>query len=196
MPPTAVATPTLITDAGYLFIAPLATAVPANTVAGSIFTDAWPVGFLPLGATQDGSTFSYTTNVEAIQVAEFYDPIKYATTSRNGSMAFNLANFSLSNYRRALNGGTAALTATSGTGATSLFTIAPAAVGGEVRCMIGWESLDNTVRLICYQTIQGGEIASSFKKAPDYAVIPCTFNLEVPASGTPFNMYSAGVARG
>jgi len=196
MPPAAVATPSILTDPGYLFIAPLLTAVPTNTVAGSVFTDTWQAAWLPLGATSEGSDFSYSTEVEPINVAEFFDPIKYATTSRAGSIAFNLASFTLTNYRRALNGGVSALTPTSGTGATALYTLSPPTPGAEVRCMIGWESLDNTVRLIGHQTIQGGEITSAFKKAPDYATVPCTFNFEVPAAGQPWTMYSAGASRG
>lgn len=195
MPPAAVATPNVLTDPGYLWIAPLATAVPTNTVAGSVFTDAWAAAWIPLGATSEGSEFAYSTEVEPIEVAEFFDPISYRTTSRSGSIAFNLANYTLSNYRRALNGGVAALTATSGTGATALYTVEPPTPGAEVRCMIGWESLDNTVRLICHQTLQGGEITSAFKKAPDLAVIPCTFQLEVPAAGKPWTMYGAGATR-
>ena len=62
--------------------------------------------------------------------------------------------------------------------------------GNEVRIMIGWESLDNTMRLICCQTIQGGEVAAAFKKAPDVAAIPCTFNLEMPVGAAPFKLSS------
>lgn len=193
---SAVATPQILVNPGYLFIAPLLTAVPTNTVAGSIFTDSWAAAWIPLGATEEGTEFSYSTEVEPIEVAEFFDPIQYATTSRAGSIAFNLASFTLSNFRRSINGGTAALTATSGATTTSLFTLNPPAPGAEVRCMIGWESLDNTLRLIGHQTIQGGEVATAFKKAPDKAVIPCTFNFEVPAAGNPWTMYSAGTARG
>ena len=195
MAPAAVATPAVLTDPGYLFIAPLASTVPTNTVTGSVFTDSWAAAWLPLGATEEGSTFSYETTVEPITVAEFFDPIAWRTTERSGSIAFNLANYALSNYRRALNGGTAALTPTSGTGATALYTVEPPTPGSEVRCMIGWESLDNTVRLICHQTIQGGTIESAFAKAPALAVIPCTFQLEVPTAGKPFTMYGAGASR-
>ncbi len=63
MPPAAVAVPKVLTDPGYLFIAPLLTALPANTGAGSVFTDAWPVAWLPLGATTEGSKFSYSSEV-------------------------------------------------------------------------------------------------------------------------------------
>jgi hypothetical protein len=180
-----------------LWIAPLGTTDPTNTVAGSVFTDDPAVAWVPLGATTEGSTFSYETSVEAISVAEFFDPIRYATTERKGSIAFNLASFTLSNYQRALNGGIAALTALSGTGATSLFKLEPPDPGTEVRSMILWESTDRTLRLLLRQTLQGGSIESAFKKAPDIAAIPCTFNLEVPTGGgKPFTFWSAGTNRG
>ncbi|GAB3884588.1 hypothetical protein [Terrabacter terrigena] len=192
-----VAAPVVLTDPGMLWLAALGTADPTNTVAGSVFTDDPAVAYIPLGATEDGSTFQYQTNVEAVSVAEFFDPIKYATTSRSGSIAFNLASWTLSNYNRALNGGVAALTATSGTGATSLFKVEPPTPGNEVRAMILWESTDRTLRLLCRQTIQGGTISTAFKKAPDKAVIPCTFNMEIPTGlTTPFTMWSAGTSRG
>lgn len=193
MPSTA--TPLVLTDPGYLFIAPLATAVPTNTVLGSVFTDSWAASWISLGATEAGSTFTYSTTVEPIRVAEFFDPVSYRTTERGGTIAFNLADFTLSNYRRAVNGGVAALAATSGTGATTLGTLEPPEPGDEVRCMIGWESEDATLRLICHQALQGGEIASAFQRAPSTSVIPCTFNLEVPTSGKPWTLYSAGADR-
>lgn len=196
MAPAAVATPAILTDPGYLFIAPLLSTLPTNTVTGSVFTDAWAAAWIPLGATEEGSTFSYETTVEPISVAEFFDPITYRTTARAGSIAFNLANWSLSNYNRALNGGVAALTPTSGTGATALYDVTAPTPGTETRCMIGWESLDNTLRLICHQTIQGGAIETAFAKAPALGVIPCTFNLEVPAAGgSPFKLSGAGATR-
>ena len=191
MPSTAV--PNILTDPGYLYWAPLASTEPTNTVAGSKFTDSWPVAWINLGATEDGSEFSYETSVEAVRVAEFFDPIKWASTDRSGSMAFNLADWTLTNMSRALNGGTK--TVVSGTGATTLTSYTPPNPGAEVRAMIGWESLDATVRLICYQTLCSGTISSAFRKAPAYATIPCTFNFEVPAAGSPFKYYTAGTAR-
>lgn len=193
--PSAVATPNILTNPGYLFIAPLGSTVPSNTVAGSVFTDSWDAAWLPLGATEDGSEFAYSTTVEAVSVAEYFDPIAYYTTARAGRIAFNLANFGLTNYRRALNGGVTALAATSGSGATALYTAEPPEPGEEVRCMIGWESLDNTLRLICRQAIQGGEVTTGFKKPPTMGVIPCTFQLEKPSTGKVFSLYGAGATR-
>ena len=195
MPSTA--TPNILTDPGYLLWAPLGSTEPTNTVEGSVFTDSWDAAWISLGATENGSTFTYSSTVEAVRVAEFFDPIQYSTTERTGSFAFNLADWTLSNWKRAMNGGT--LSVVSGTGATTLNSFEPPTPGDEVRCMLGWESLDSTVRIVCYQVFQGGEIASAFQKAPALAVIPATFNFEVPASGShsgvPFTMYTAGTTR-
>lgn len=189
------ATPNILTDPGFLLIAPIGSTVPTNTVAGSVFTDAWDAAWLSIGATEDGSDFSYNTTVQPISVAEFFDPIAYRTTDRAGNFAFAMANYGATNYRRALNGGAGAVAPTSGTGATALYTVAPTAPGSEVRVMVGWESLDHTVRALAYQCISGGEVKASFKKAPAKAVIPVQFNFEVPSSGIPFNLYFAGASR-
>jgi hypothetical protein len=194
MPP-AVARPVILKDPGFLWVAPIGTADPTNTVTAGVFSDAIAAAYIPLGATTDGSTFNYSSTVEAIRVAEFFDPIEYATTDRGGNIAFNLASWTLSNYRRAMNGGVAALTAT-GTAGSELTTLEPPEPGDEVRAMILWESTDSTVRLLLRQTLQGGEISSAFQKAPAHAAIPCTFNMEVPSGGTkPWTMWGAGTTR-
>ena len=189
--PNSVAVPKYMTDPGFLFGAPLATALPTNTVAAGKFTDAWPAAWLPFGATTEGSTFGYSSTVEPIRVAEFQDPIAFATTERAGSMAFALADFTLQKYKAALNGGLAALVPTSGTGATALYELEPPDLGSEVRIMVGWESQDATFRIILRQTLQGGEISSQFGKAPAIAAIPCTFNMETPVGAAkPWKMFS------
>lgn len=193
MAPPAVAVPTLLVDPGWLFWAPIGTALPTNTVAGSIFTDAWAGAWLPMGATVEGSTLSYELNVEAMSVAELFDPVKYSTTGRTGSFAMALASYTLTNLKRALNGG---VITTTGSGATSMNSYAFPTPGQEVRAMLGWESSDNTVRVIVLQAISSGTIEMAFQKAPDFANIPTTWNMEVPPAGTqPFNIYTAGIAR-
>jgi hypothetical protein len=194
MAPPAIATPSLLVDPGWLFWAPLASTMPSNTVVGSVFTDAWPAAWLPLGATAEGSTLSYEINVEAMSVAELFDPVKYATTGRTGSIAFALANWSMTNLKRALNGGT--ITATGAT-TTTMSSYAFPTPGQEVRAMIGWESSDSTVRVVVLQALSSGTIEMAFQKAPDFSQIPVTFNMELPAGGSqPFNVYTAGVVRG
>lgn len=190
-----IATPNILVDPGFLWAAVVGTPDPTPTVAGSKFTDAIPVAWLPLGPTLEGSTWNFSTSVEPIRVAELFDPVQYATTERSGSIAFNLANFTLSNYQRAINAGIALLTPTSGTGATALTKIEPVEPGGEIRAALLWESTDETVRLLVRKSLQGGEISTAFQKAPDIASIPCTFNMEVPTTGKPFTIWGAGAGR-
>jgi len=191
--PVTLAIPTLLKDPGYLLWAPLLSTEPTNTVVGSVFTDTWPGAWINLGATEDGSKFKYESKIEPIMVAEFFDPIQYSTTERSGSFAFSLANYTMQNLKRVFNGGT--LATVSGSGTTLLSSYIPPTPGAEVRAMIGWESLDATMRIVCYQTLQGGAMETEFKKAPDKALIPAEFQFETPTSGIPYKLYSAGTAR-
>lgn len=188
-----ITTPNLLTDPGYLFWSPLGTAVPTMTVAGSKFTDPWAAAWIPLGATQEGSTLTYSTSVEPIRVAELQDPVKYVTTDRSGSLAFALTNWTLTNWKAAMNGGTLSLV--SGTGATTLNKFTPPVPGNEIRAQLGWESLDGTVRLVAYQTINGGEVSTAFRRGTDNATIPYTFNFEINSTGVPYEIWTAGTTR-
>ncbi len=188
-----IATPQLLKDPGYLFWAPLATAFPTNTVAASKFTDAWPVTWIGLGATEEGSTFAGEQSVEAVTVAELFDPVAYDVTSTSTSLAFALASWTLNNLRRAFNGG--AITLVSGTGATALNSYEPPDPAAITRCMIGWESLDATVRLIGRQCLNGGTVESAFQRSPNKALIPFELNFERPVGARPWTVFTAGLAR-
>lgn len=188
------ATPLILQDAGFLFWAPLSSSEPTHAALASTYdADAWPVAWIPLGATEDGSEFSYEIKIEPITVAELFDPIRYATTERSGSLGFNLASYHLNALKRVMNGGTIATVSGSTTTLSSSYV--PPTPGNEVRCMLGWESLDHTVRLVMYQCINGSSIKVSNKKAPALATLPCVFSFETPTSGTPWKAYAAGVAR-
>lgn len=193
MPP-AVSKPILLTDPGFLWGAPLATAVPTNTITAGKFSDAVAAAWIPFGATESGSTFNYSTSVEAIRVAELLDPVAFATTERGGSLAFALKSYTLSNFKRALNGGMAAVVPT-GTAGQELSVVEPPEPGAEVRIMLLWESTDSTLRLLLRQCLQGGDMSTTFGPAPASASIPCTFNMEIPTVGKPFSLYGAGLTR-
>lgn len=190
----AMAVPKLLTAPGVLFLAQLGTARPTHVSAGGKFTDVWPAAWVRLGATAEGSDFSHGTEVEAITVAEFFAPVAQETVSQTTTWAFALASFTLSNFRRAMNGGVAAIAA-AGVAGSEITSLKPTRPGLEVRSMLGWESVDGSTRFFGDQVLQGGEISVGLKKAPDYATIPCTWNFEVPASGDPWELVVAGTAR-
>lgn len=192
-PSTAV--PLLLKNPGFLFAAPLLTAFPTNTVVGSKFTDDWAAAYVSVGATMNGHNFKYSSKVEPISVAEFFDPISYDTTERAGSWAFVAADWVLTKVKLALNGGVGAITPVSGTTTTTLSRYDPVVPGQDVRIMLGWESTDRTVRILMPQTINGSEINMAFDKPPANAGIACEFMFEVPTSGLPFSVFTAGAAR-
>lgn len=193
MPAVAVPINAIATGPGYLYWAPLGSDMPTNTVAGGVFTDTWPVAWLLLGATDKGSEFNYELSTDNVEVAEILDPVQVVSTGRTISKTFDLAQISMSNIKRALNGGTIT---TTGSGATQLNEYTPPELGAEVRAMIGWESQDSTERLVGVQCFQTGKINIARQKGADKATLPMEWTFERPSDGSqPFKYWTAGAAR-
>jgi hypothetical protein len=182
----------LLTDAGFLLWAPGGTALPANTVVGGVFTDPWPVAWIPLGMTTTGSKIDDNATTSEIESAESYYPLAYRTTKRAAAVSFNLMNFTATNLARALNGATTTVTGTTTTTLTQVDAPNPV---NEIPCMIGYESLDGTVRWIGRQVRNSGNLSVALAKAPSTADIPWAANLEKPASAQPYSWFTAGTAR-
>lgn len=179
--------------AGWLLYGPLGTSLPANTVVGSVFTDAWPAGWVLLGVTREGHEMSYEIDTDTVEAAEYLDPLATVTTGRTSGMSFDLMQVHATNLKRMLNGGTLA---TSGSGTTLLSTYTPPSIGEEVRCMIGWESTDSTERVVAQQAFQVGSLTIARKKGADNASFPVEFRFEPDSAGDPFTYYAAGATRG
>lgn len=190
---SALATPLLLTDPGFLYWAPVGTAVPTHTVVGSVFTDSWTGAWVPLGATDGGTTLTASLTVEPIDVAELIDPVAYRSTGRTFTVDFALANITASNLARTLNT-TAAVV--SGATTTLLTKISPPAPGSEVRAALGFESLDSTLRWVAYQVINSGDVALAFQKAPTNTTYPFSANCEKPSATQPVDVWTAGASRG
>jgi hypothetical protein len=193
MPAATVPKTPLAVGAGYLYYGAIGTSLPANTVVGSVFTDAWPGGWNLLGVTSDGSEFDYTVSTDTIDAAEYLDPLVIVTTGRAAAWKMSLQLITATNWKRALNGGSLI---PSGSGTTLLSTYTPPVPGTEVRSMIGWEATDNTERLIMEQAFQSGSLSVMRKKGKDNAELPLEWHAEIATSGNPFIYYTAGVARG
>ena len=186
-----VAKPIHSIGAGAILWALIGTPEPANTVSGGVFSDAWPVGWNPTGATVSGNVLNYQTTVEPVDAAEFLEPIAYETESRAGRLEFQMIHIIASNLALALNGGTFT---TTGSGATLKTIVRPPSPGSERRIMLGWESRDSKERYVIRQAFQGGEIAIPRNKgAANKAQIPATFNFELPDTGLePYDHVFAG----
>jgi hypothetical protein len=62
--------------------------------------------------------------------------------------------------------------------------------------MVGWESVDATVRFIGFQCINSGDVSRRSRRRRRRHDLTFTLNLEKPTSTQPFRWYTAGVARG
>lgn len=192
---TVMPTPNVLQDPGYIYHAPMLTTLPTNTVAGSVFTDAWPAGWVLMGGTEDGNQWNHETTVEPVRVAELFYAIRYSTTDIATSLAFTICDITLTNMRKTMNAGPGSVVIVSGTGATQLNKLTPPTPGAIVRAMIGWESLDATMRIILYQCLNGGNIQASMRRAPAKMGLACNWNAEKPTATEPFDVWSAGAGR-
>jgi hypothetical protein len=195
MPAVTVPKAPISTGPGYLYYAPTGTALPANTVTGSVFTDAWATAgaWVPWGITREGHELQYTVSTDTVDAAEYFDPLVIVTTGRAAQISFEVLIVSATTMKRALNGGTAT---TAGSGTTLCTTVTPPAAGAETRAMIGWESQDNTERLVIEQAFQAGNLTIKRAKGAANAGITLEFHAELPSSGFPFQSFFAGTARG
>jgi len=184
--------PQLLTDPGFLYAAIIGSTLPTGTVVGSVFTDTWPVAWIPLGMTESGTDIDITLAVSPITAAETIDPLVYRTTDRTGTVTFDLKSFTATNLARAFNGATTTVT---GATTTTMTQIDPPAPGTEVRMMIGYESLDSTFRWVGFQTINATDVKLTMAKAPKNTNIPCKLMLEKPATTQPWRAWTAGTAR-
>jgi len=180
---------------GYLYYAALGVAAPTNTVAGSVFTDTWASAgaWVPLGITKEGHTLTIDLDSDAVEAAEYVDPLLNVITGRTITAEMELQQINLTNFKRVFNGGT--LT-TSGSGATLLTTFTLPQIGSEVRCQLGWESNDGTERWWAMQCFNTGSVGIDRKKGADNATLPVTFTMEPDSSSQPVYFASAGTVRG
>lgn len=162
---------------GLLYIAPLLSTIPTDLTTPWATVDS---DWTALGYTEEGHSFSYEPNFEAIEVAEELDPIRYEQTGRQMTVAFAAAEMTATNISRAMNGGTI----TSGAG---IVTFTPPAIGSVTKVMLGWESQDGEERWVWKQCVQTGSVEVARRKAPDKATVPMSFQVEKPsAGGDPF----------
>jgi hypothetical protein len=152
---------------GGWFVAPLGTANPTSA------SGALNAAYVEVGWTEDGGEFAYELTTEDVYVAELFDPIKVATTSRKASFSIQLAETNRRNLALALNAG-------AGAGNTAQGLSAPA-VGSEVRTQWVWEG-DNGQRWDFRQCFQSAAITIKRAKAPAKSLIPVTYKLELPTT--------------
>jgi hypothetical protein len=190
--PTATIAPTQIkTGPGRIYYAPLGTTIPTFTAASSLVSGTWTT-WVEVGATDEGLTFSESTDTEDVRVAESLYAIKTVTTGKTAAVSFAMSHISDLNWKLASNGGTPVIT---GTGATKLSVYVPPLVGAEVRVMLGFHSLDGDEVIVWPQVFNTGGFETARSGFASKHVLPVTFSVELPDPAvltTPYKRWVAG----
>lgn len=179
------------TGPGRIYYAPLATAIPTFTAAASKLTGTW-TSWLEVGATDDGLTYSESTDTEDVRVAESLYAVRTQTTGKTASVALSISHISDVNWRLASNGGTIT---TSGTGVTKMSTYVPPLAGSEIRVMLGFQSLDDDEIIVWPQVFNTGGFETARAGFADKHVLPVEFSVELPDPAvltTPYKRWVSG----
>jgi hypothetical protein len=174
---------------GTLFYADPGTAFPDYTVASSVFSVNTWTGWTQWGITKEGSEWTIDVSQDPIQAAEYLDDIDQASTGRVVSAKFEVMNMTAALMVRALNRPNPT---TVGSGTTKRTTVKMPALGAEQFAMIGWQSTDDTERIVGPNVMQIGSMTVNRKKGADVATMTLEFKLFPDATGEPYYHDFAG----
>jgi hypothetical protein len=159
---------------GQLWAAAVATTEPSDLTTGwTAISGNWAMP----GYTDAGSEFRYTPSTDDVEVAEELDPVSTQTTGRVAMVSFAAAQNTVTNLKRAFNGG---VTATAG----GVTTFEPPDLGTETRIAMGFESEDSQERWVYRQCYQQGDVTITRAKGAAKATIAMEFKLEKPTAGS------------
>ena len=165
-------TPTNVkVGAGTLYFGVVGAVEPSDLTA-PISTTVWTA----VGYTDKGHLFSVKPSYETIEVAEEKMPVRREKSAVEYSVEFEVAEMTALNVQKALNGGTVT------TAAGTVTFEPPAPTDPDTRVAILWESDAKDERWIFRKCIQTDKVDIERRKAPQKALIPMHFELEVVSS--------------
>jgi hypothetical protein len=161
---------------GKLWVGPLTATDPTNASTAVVETAG---NFVPIGYTEEGSTFSYAVTSESIEVAEELEAIASRRTSAVATLSFAMAETTARNLTLALNGGLVT---------TAITSVGPIAASAEVRVKVVLDT-DDGARWLFRRCYSVGSVEIQNRKAPAKRVIAVEYRLEKPASGDAFTAF-------
>jgi hypothetical protein len=182
-------------SAGTLYIAPLGNTEP------SAVTGAWPSGWVPLGYTDQGSTFTFGPTTAQVTVEEEFYPVDEAIVSYAGKVTFVLAETTRQNLAIALNAGIPGSpnfpSGIEGVNPDGSLWLEPPDPGTEQRVMIGWDALNKAnvtqttggepfTRFVVRKTLQTGQVTRTARKGNNKAMYAVEFSVIKPTGVRPF----------
>lgn len=154
----------LIVGAGYIYHAAIGTTEPEDD---QVHEEPSSASWSNLGFTDGGVSLTYSPEFFQLAVDQLVDPIGQRLTAREFVISTNLAEATLDNFQKILNGGTLA-TGTAGSGVSfQSFTPEVDPTGAPTYFMVifdGFAPGGFARRVILRKTLQVGEIGQSYTK--------------------------------
>lgn len=178
------------TGPGRIRYAPLGTTIPTFTVSASKFSPTW-TNWLDVGSTDAGITYTEASETADINVAESLYPVRTVVTGKSSRVAGILNEITDLNWKLVNNGGTIAITGTTG---TKMSEYTPPLAGSEVRVMLAFQSNGDDEIIVWPQVFQVGSMEYQRATFETKAGLSFEFNAEIPATGytTPYHRFTAG----
>jgi hypothetical protein len=175
---------TISVGAGSLYWGAIGTTEPATLTAALV------TGWVNVGYTEKGTTFTRGVTATDIDVAEEFYSVGEVITAYTGTVDFALSQMTAENMSICFNGGTIT------TNAVDVWFDPPAA-GTEVYAMLLWQSTLADERYIWRKVMQTGATATSRQKVLPQALLPVSFKMFKPTGLQPFRwMGSISAAAG
>lgn len=160
---------------GRLYVAPITEPDPTSCSA------ALPSAWVPIGYTEDGTSFEWNTTSQAVEVAEELEAIGHEITGRTTKVTLSMAEATARNLALATGAG---LTVTAGTAVT----LDPPDAGSITAVKLVWDSDESPSalnrRYIFRKCTPSGATTIANKKAPQKRLIAVAFDCAKPDSST------------
>lgn len=179
----------IVLGPGQLFFAPLGSAEPADHRALVFDTAPW----VSVGYTKSGSTHSFESETEGIEVAEELSPVRKIATSQKAGIKFEGAEISALHLALAWNGGSHTLVPAS-PGVEAHVESEPPGMEDAVERMLGWRSEDGLESWVWRRVLNTTSSESAHGKGADYATLGFDFEALVPVTGE--KIFTRKAARG
>lgn len=181
------------TGPGLIRYAPLGTTIPTFTAAASkvVATPSW-TNWVAVGSTDEGMTYSESTDTDNVTAAESAYAVKVVTTGKAGTIAFAMNEIDDLNWKLATNGGTIT---TTGASTTKINKFIPPLVGAEVRVMLAFQGADDDEVIIWPQVFNSGGFETARGTLAQKGMLPVSFSVELPDPAvltTPYERFTTG----
>lgn len=180
--PPSVTTTNVLYGLGLVMTAPLATALPSDQNLG--VATAWvSAGWTYVGATDAGVTLTWTPSTTDINIEEQPTPVARLVNTATAEIAFNFSEETLANIGLAYGGAATIAVTAPGASQPGKSVMSLSANFPELACAVVGKNQLGFARVLSVPAVMSaGTVATSYRRAANQRVYPCTLAAVCPFS--------------